>query len=86
MPHLENWKLLNPIFRLTKFSPHHADFLHGEVTGSNLIADGERVFTSPVTHFDTAAMVATTLTGTEYTLGQPSPEYAEFLKEHVNGK
>jgi hypothetical protein len=71
---------------MTKFNPDHHQFLHGVVTGHPRIQEGHRVFTSDVTALDTTALTATTLSGTEYTLGTIAPEYAEFLKEQNNAE
>lgn len=81
MAHIENWTLRNPFMRMTVNFKKGIDFLHGDATGHLILGAGP-VFTSPLVEFDPIAKTATTLSGTDYTLGDMSAQYAEFVEEH----
>lgn len=54
--------------------------LKGIVRGHHRAPDGSTVITSPVN--SATGRVITTLSGTKYNLGDPSPEYREWLRAH----
>lgn len=61
-------------------APEQAMFLTGNVEGHSKFNDGDHVTTSAVAHFE--GRVITTSSGTKYILGEPSPEYREWLRAY----
>jgi len=54
--------------------------LKGRVKGHPRKRDGQLVRTSPITTVE--GRVVTTQSGTQYRLGEPLPEYRQWLQEH----
>ena len=81
MPHMEQWVLRGPFMNMIP-KMEFGCFLHGVLSGHLLIADCKNAITSPLVDFDPVAKTATTLSGSEYTLGEPSDGYKKFLEGH----
>jgi hypothetical protein len=61
-------------------APEQAVYLTGNVEGHAKFVDGDHVTTSAVSRFE--GRIITTESGTQYLLGDPSPEYREWLQEY----
>lgn len=49
---------------------------------SSRIADGSHIKTSEIVDLDIPNRRAKTASGTEYTLGEPHPDFIQWLKDH----
>ena len=82
MPHLHNWTVTKCSSNPYKAPELWSWKLTGIVTGSDKHTDGTEIITSKVIKLDTTGRKATTKSGTEYALGEPSVSWLAWLKEN----
>ena len=80
MRKLHNWDAKQDPYGAPEVSPFA---ITGDVEGDPTRPNGRRVTTSPVMSVD--GRTIKTWSGTTYWLGEPSPEYRSWLREHRPG-
>jgi hypothetical protein len=78
MYRLENWSVAAGTYD----APEFGGSLHGEVFENPRFQDGEKILTSKIADANEDTRVVTTKSGSQYLLGDPNPEYIQWLEDN----
>ena len=81
MPKLEDWQVGKWSSNPYKAPELWTWKLQGKIYNHPNFNDGEMVTTSEIVKLDVDARKATTRSGTEYELGNPNPQWIDWLQE-----